>query len=88
VQRKVLKAVLEVASDLSLQTIIPGIETAERARLVTSFNGDRVQGYWYAKPMPFDQVLPWVDKHYSKFNVSTDIAPVKDQRYLGANSEL
>ena len=88
VQRKVLKAVLEVAADLKLQTIVPGIETAERAKLVTSFNGDRVQGHWYASPMPIDQVLPWIDQHYSKFNASTDIAPPQDHRYLGANSEL
>lgn len=88
VQQKVLRTVLDIAADLELRTIVSGIETTERAKLVKSFKGVRVQGHLYAKPMPFDQVLPWIDQHYSKFSVSTDIAPPKDDRYLGANSEL
>ncbi len=88
VQQKVLRAVLEVASDLNLQAIIPGIETAARAKLLSSFNGDRVQGNWYAHPMPMDHVLDWIDEHYSGYAASRDIAPAKDHRYLGTNSDL
>lgn len=60
-------------SDLMVSTLIPffhkvgekvvaeGIETAEQAEAAVAFGADRLQGYFFAKPMPADELSAWYE---------------------------
>lgn len=60
-------------SDLMVSTLIPffhkvgekvvaeGIETAGQAEAAVAFGADRLQGYFFAKPMPADELYAWYE---------------------------
>ena len=47
----ILKAVVEMANNLNLDTIVEGVETMEQVNLLKSLKCDKVQGYYFDKPM-------------------------------------
>ncbi len=86
VQRRVLSTIMDIAAELDFTTVIQGVETAERARIVARQPDQRVQGHWIAKAMPSGDILDWMEKHYSKFLRPSDVAPGQEPRYLRTNS--
>ena len=40
-----------------LSTVAEGVETAEQDRLIRSLGIDEAQGYFYAKPMPIEDIF-------------------------------
>ncbi len=53
----VVRAVIGMATNLQKELVAEGIETAEQATLLTEWGCHRGQGYHFARPMPFDQLL-------------------------------
>lgn len=45
--------------ELGMDVLAEGIETEEQANMVLSFGADRIQGYYYARPMPASDVCEW-----------------------------
>jgi EAL domain-containing protein (putative c-di-GMP-specific phosphodiesterase class I) len=43
-----------------MQVIAEGVETAEQALLLRDLGCDQMQGYWFSRPMPADQVLDYL----------------------------
>lgn len=52
-----VSAILEVAAALSLRTVAEGVETANQARILTAMGCAIGQGYRFARPRPFAEVL-------------------------------
>ncbi|HET7191545.1 MAG TPA: bifunctional diguanylate cyclase/phosphodiesterase [Pseudolabrys sp.] len=52
---KIVKAAIGMAHELGLDVVIEGVETAEQLAMVKSFNGRKVQGYYFSKPLPADE---------------------------------
>ena len=52
---KIVKAAIRLAHDLGLDVIVEGVETAEQLKLIRSWNGIKVQGYYYYRPLPVDE---------------------------------
>ena len=48
----IVKAAIGMAHDLGLDVIVEGVETAEQLELIRSFNGHKVQGFYFSKPLP------------------------------------
>ena len=48
----IVKAAIGMAHDLGLDVIVEGLETAEQLELIRSFNGHKVQGFYFSKPLP------------------------------------
>ncbi len=55
-----LEASVNMARDLQMKTTGEGVETVEDWLHLKSKGCDLAQGYWIARPMAPDQVLPWV----------------------------
>ncbi|AEY01695.1 PAS/PAC sensor-containing diguanylate cyclase/phosphodiesterase [Oceanimonas sp. GK1] len=53
-----LRTIMELARQLSLSLVVEGVEQAEQLALLNDFGPLTVQGYYYYKPMPVDEVLP------------------------------
>ncbi|ADU69377.1 cyclic di-GMP phosphodiesterase [Pantoea sp. At-9b] len=63
VAQSLVRAIMAVAKALELQVIAEGIETKAEEKFVMANGVDGRQGYYYAKPMPADQLGHWLAKH-------------------------
>ena len=56
-----------MAKSLGMKIVAEGAETDEQFHFLRQHECDQIQGYYYAKPMPHDELLPflaaWKDKH-------------------------
>lgn len=52
----IVKTILDMASHLKLGVVAEGVENKEQAEFLKSLNCDEGQGYFYAKPLPVDEV--------------------------------
>ena len=58
-QREVVAAILGLAERLSIETIAEGVETPEEQATLAEMGCPHVQGFGIARPMPFQQTVPW-----------------------------
>lgn len=54
--RVVVEAVLAMAGKLGLRVTAEGVETCRQARSLVTLRCDRLQGYWFSRPVPAAQV--------------------------------
>jgi EAL domain-containing protein (putative c-di-GMP-specific phosphodiesterase class I) len=52
-----LAGILRMVRELGVQTIVEGVETAEVRDLVKTFGANKAQGYFFARPAPFDDLV-------------------------------
>ena len=53
----ILEQVVAMSNKLGLELLAEGVETKEQVDLLRSIGCDQVQGYYYAKPMPAEEVF-------------------------------
>ncbi|MDF7649888.1 cyclic di-GMP phosphodiesterase [Pantoea sp. Acro-805] len=63
VAQSLVRAIVAVAKALELKVIAEGIETKAEEKFVLTNGVDGRQGYYYAKPMPAEQLGHWLAKH-------------------------
>ncbi len=54
--RIVLTELMRMAQSLGIETVCEGVETAEQADFLTEIGCTRLQGYYFCKPIPFEEV--------------------------------
>lgn len=59
----IAETIVTLGNKLGLQTIAEGVEKREQASYMLKLGCDEAQGYLYAKPMPFDELLTFLDQH-------------------------
>ena len=52
-----IKAMLSIAESYELETVAEGVETEEQLDFMVKNNCDMAQGYLFAKPMAFDELV-------------------------------
>ncbi|MCG9724742.1 EAL domain-containing protein [Vibrio brasiliensis] len=55
--KSLVRNIANMAQELGLTTVAEGVETASQARKLKSWNIEEIQGYYFYKPMPSNQVL-------------------------------
>ena len=55
--RKIVESIINMAHALELRTVAEGVEDQDSIRLLRTLGCDRVQGYYYAKPMAATALL-------------------------------
>ena len=50
--RRIVQAIVEMARALGIETVAEGVETARQTALLKSLGVHRLQGYFFARPMP------------------------------------
>ena len=58
----VVRATIGLARELGLQVIAEGVETPEQFALLRDWGCREVQGYYFAKPLPEDEIAPLLRK--------------------------
>ncbi|WP_300678378.1 bifunctional diguanylate cyclase/phosphodiesterase [Nocardioides sp.] len=55
--RTIVSATIDLARSLGLTTVAEGVEEFEQLELLREMGCDRAQGYWYARPQPYDALV-------------------------------
>ena len=64
----IVRAIIEMAHSLKLKTIAEGVESEEQSNLLRIFKCDEIQGYWFSRPVPADELEAFVRNHQTKNN--------------------
>ncbi|NBF39128.1 MAG: EAL domain-containing protein [Spirochaetes bacterium] len=56
---RTLRTLVDLAHDLGMVVVVEGVETAEQVSLARSMGPVRMQGYYFARPMPGERILGW-----------------------------
>ena len=59
-----LNYVIKMRKELGLEIVAEGVETEEQAQQLKKAGCDLFQGYLYAKPMPKEQFIDFLDHHH------------------------
>lgn len=57
----VTEALIPLFHKMGQSVVAEGIETAEQARRVFELGADRIQGFYFARPMPADELFAWLN---------------------------
>lgn len=60
-QAFIAETIVTLGQKLGLKTIAEGVEKPEQAKYMLDLGCDEAQGYMYAKPMPFDELIKFLD---------------------------
>lgn len=60
----VLGAIINVGHKLELVVIAEGVETLDQLNYLRKLNCDRIQGYYYSKPLPSDELLKYLEENH------------------------
>lgn len=71
--KKILTSVIHMAKWLGIPSIVEGVETESQIKHLKSLGCTMVQGYYFAKPMPVDEFVEYLNTH----NVSSCIETKK-----------
>lgn len=69
----IVRAIVVLAHALGIRVVAEGVETEAQLNLLKSLRCDFGQGYFFAKPLPSDSVLPWL-KNWKGWKPSPPIA--------------
>lgn len=58
--RQILTSVTKLAKELGMELIAEGVERLDQLEAVQMLGVDRVQGYFFCRPLPREQVITWL----------------------------
>ena len=56
----IVRAITSLAHNLSMEVVAEGAESDAELAILKACQCNEAQGYWFAKPMPADDVMPWI----------------------------
>ena len=65
-QRTLLKVIVDMARINNMRIVSEAVETADVQNLVQTMGVDYIQGFFYAKPMPEDELVSMAFKSSSE----------------------
>ena len=60
--RTILASIINMAKEIGIQTLAEGVETEEQFEFLRNIGCEKVQGYLFGKPMPFEDCLRHVEQ--------------------------
>ena len=73
--RRILTSVIQMAKELGIHTLAEGVETEEQFQYLRNIGCEKVQGYYFGKPLPYPEAL----EHLHKTGITVE--PPRDRRY-------
>ena len=60
-ERRLIKGILSLGKGLDLELVAEGVETKEQLEILYEMECDYVQGYYFCKPVPEEQLVEWLE---------------------------
>ena len=60
--RVIIKAIVAMGHSMAMKVVAEGVETEEELDLVTAFDVDEAQGYYFSRPVPQDELVEMLAK--------------------------
>ena len=67
---KIVRSLVKLAHSLSLRVVAEGAENDQQMNMLQRMRCDEVQGYGFAKPMPFAQFCEFARAHWPQSPVN------------------
>lgn len=68
--RQVLTSITILAKELGMKLVAEGVEREDQLEAVRLLGVDRVQGYYFCRPLPKDQIITWIARNNSIENAA------------------
>ena len=59
----ILREIVDMAKHLGIHTLCEGVETKEQADFLRAIGCDRLQGFYFSKPLPQEEMLALIEKN-------------------------
>lgn len=54
--KDIIKSTVRMAKDIGIHTLVEGVETEEQMRFIRSIGCEKIQGWYYGRPMPLSEL--------------------------------
>jgi diguanylate cyclase (GGDEF)-like protein len=71
---RIVRSTIDLGRNLSLSVVAEGVESAEVWERLVELGCDSAQGYFLAKPLPPDELTPWLDRHLTRRDLTAEVA--------------
>ena len=58
--QRIITAIVKMAKEIGIQTLAEGVETEQQFNFLKSIGCEKIQGYYFAKPMPLEETIPFL----------------------------
>jgi len=65
--RAIVKSIIKLAHSLGKEVIAEGVEDLACLNILKEMSCEKIQGYYYGKPMSFEEFIAWLDTFKTKF---------------------
>ncbi len=72
----IVAAIIDMAKRLGIQTLCEGVETVEQADFLREVGCERLQGFLFAQPLPFEEFIEYFSDHADGY-----LEPVEENEY-------
>lgn len=73
--RRILTAVIQMAKEIEIHTLAEGVETEEQFRYLRNIGCEKVQGFYFGKPLPYEKAMA----HLQDIGISLEMP--QDRKY-------
>ena len=70
--RQIISSMISMAKNIGMVTLVEGVETEEQIQFLKSIGCDRLQGYYFSKPLPYEQILQVLQEKQIPFETLSD----------------
>jgi diguanylate cyclase (GGDEF)-like protein len=81
--RDIVRTVIDLCRNLNLNCVIEGMETQEQATILRSLGGKMMQGYFFSRPMPGNEVLQFLGAAAAATELRATDAQIADLQATG-----
>ncbi len=60
-KQAVVDAIIQMSHRLKMKVVAEGVEQAQQVDILRKMNCDIIQGYYYSKPLPLDELLEFIE---------------------------
>ena len=55
--KSIVRNIIGMAHEMDIETVAEGVETEEEMSLLSSWSVDMIQGYYFSRPLPVEELL-------------------------------
>lgn len=59
--RSIVTSIIKMSKQINIQTLAEGVETSEQYEFLKNIGCEKVQGYFFGKPSPFDEMIKSIE---------------------------